>query len=57
VLARGAAAYAPTPGALVQTVAELVGDSPRREQLAERGARLARPLAAAEIAANVLARL
>ena len=57
MLARGAAAYAPTPDALVQTIAELVADPPRREQLAERGARLARPTAAGEIAANVLQRL
>ncbi len=57
VLAHGAAAYAPRPEALVETVFELVGDAPRREQLAEHGARLARPAAAAEIAANVLGRL
>ncbi len=57
LLARGAVAYAPTPEALVEMVAQLAADAPRREQLAEHGARLARPSAAADIAANVLARL
>lgn len=57
VLARGAASYAPTPDALVQTVAELAADGPRREHLAERGARLARPTAALEIATKILERL
>jgi UDP-N-acetylglucosamine:LPS N-acetylglucosamine transferase len=38
-------------------VAELFQDSARRAALAERGARLARPHAAQDIARNLLARL
>jgi UDP-N-acetylglucosamine:LPS N-acetylglucosamine transferase len=57
VLGRGAAEYAPAPTALVATLARLIGDRARREALSRCGAELARPRAAADIAANVLARL
>ncbi len=57
VLKRGAAAYASTPGELVDTVAELTADAPSRLELGACGARLARPTAAHEIAANILSRL
>ena len=57
VLKHGAAAYAATPLELVQIVAALAADPARRQQLAACGARLARPSAARDIAANVLARL
>jgi UDP-N-acetylglucosamine:LPS N-acetylglucosamine transferase len=54
--AHGAVAYAPTPERLVQLVHQLATDPARRAQLAERGASLARPDAARQIAANILAR-
>jgi UDP-N-acetylglucosamine:LPS N-acetylglucosamine transferase len=57
VLQHGAAAYAPTPRALVQTIGELLSERDRRERLAQCGARLARPDAARDIAANILERL
>jgi processive 1,2-diacylglycerol beta-glucosyltransferase len=56
-LQHGAAAYAPTPTRLVDTIAELAAQPTRRRQLAECGARLARPSAAHDIAANILGRL
>jgi processive 1,2-diacylglycerol beta-glucosyltransferase len=57
VLRSGAAAYAPTPTGLVETVARLLVEPASRQRLAECGARLARPNAARDIAANVLSRL
>lgn len=57
VLGRGAVAYAPSPPKLVDILRELRVDSGRRALLAECGARLARPLAAKRIAANVVQRL
>jgi UDP-N-acetylglucosamine:LPS N-acetylglucosamine transferase len=57
VLQHGAAAYAPTPVALVETVAGLAAHPERRQQLAECGSRLARPQAARDIAASILGRL
>jgi len=57
VLEHGAALYAPTPNDLVQIIAGLAADPARRQQLARCGARLARPHAARDIAANVLSRL
>jgi UDP-N-acetylglucosamine:LPS N-acetylglucosamine transferase len=57
VLAHGAVVYAPTGALLVQSVKELANDPTWRAKLAERGAALARPDAARQIAANVLRRL
>jgi UDP-N-acetylglucosamine:LPS N-acetylglucosamine transferase len=57
VLAQRAVAYAATPRRLVRTVKELVTDADERARLATCGARLARPEAARQIAANVLRRL
>jgi UDP-N-acetylglucosamine:LPS N-acetylglucosamine transferase len=57
VLQHGAVAYAPTPTGLVETVAKLAAHPERRRRLAECGARLARPYAARDIAANILGRL
>jgi UDP-N-acetylglucosamine:LPS N-acetylglucosamine transferase len=57
MLDHGAAVYAPMPSALVQTITALAADPARRQQLAACGARLARPNAARDIAANVLSRL
>jgi UDP-N-acetylglucosamine:LPS N-acetylglucosamine transferase len=57
MLKHGAAAYASTPGELVETIAELAADSAGRLELGFNGARLARPNAARDIAANVLSRL
>jgi 1,2-diacylglycerol 3-beta-galactosyltransferase len=57
VLAQGGVAYAPTPAALVRTVEALIADAARRDALAACGARLARPNATQEIAANLLRRL
>jgi UDP-N-acetylglucosamine:LPS N-acetylglucosamine transferase len=57
VLRHGAAAYAPSPRALVETVTALAREPRQRQQLAQSGARLARPDAAAQIAENVLRRL
>jgi 1,2-diacylglycerol 3-beta-galactosyltransferase len=57
VLRHGAAAHAGSPVALVATIASLVADANRREELAECGKRLARPEAAQQIAANLLARV
>jgi UDP-N-acetylglucosamine:LPS N-acetylglucosamine transferase len=54
---QGAVSFASSPAALVRTVGELVADAAGRKALARRGARLARPLAARHIAANVLRRL
>jgi UDP-N-acetylglucosamine:LPS N-acetylglucosamine transferase len=57
MLEHGAAAYVTTPGSLVQTIAMLAAEPVRRQQLAACGARLARPNAARDIAANILGRL
>jgi UDP-N-acetylglucosamine:LPS N-acetylglucosamine transferase len=57
VLGHGAVAYAPSPAKLVDVVRQLMLDAQRRAVLAECGARLARPTAAQQISANVLARL
>jgi UDP-N-acetylglucosamine:LPS N-acetylglucosamine transferase len=57
MLGRGAVAYVRSPLELVATVRDLVGDSRRRAELAHCGARLARPDAAAHIAAGLLARV
>jgi UDP-N-acetylglucosamine:LPS N-acetylglucosamine transferase len=57
VLEHGAVAYAPQPRALVRVISELAADPARRELLAERGARVARPDAARQIAQQTLARL
>jgi UDP-N-acetylglucosamine:LPS N-acetylglucosamine transferase len=56
VLERGAAMYAADNQALVRAVSELISDPAGRQALADRGARLARPDAAREIAHNILAR-
>jgi UDP-N-acetylglucosamine:LPS N-acetylglucosamine transferase len=56
VLRQGAVEYAPTSRRLVQIVAALAGDPQRRQTLAERGARLARPKAARQIVEHVLER-
>ena len=53
----GAVDYAPTPSALVRSVQRLARDSALRARLAACGAQLARPLAARQIAQNVLERL
>jgi UDP-N-acetylglucosamine:LPS N-acetylglucosamine transferase len=52
-----AAAYAPSPVALAETVTALFRDRPARNALAACGAALARPEAAPNIAADLLARL
>ena len=57
VLEHGAVMYAPDHQALVRAVSELYADAGRRQELAARGARLARPDAARQIAHNILARL
>jgi UDP-N-acetylglucosamine:LPS N-acetylglucosamine transferase len=57
VLQCGAVAYAPRPQALVRLITELSADPAGREELAQRGARLARPDAGGVIVRNVLARL
>jgi UDP-N-acetylglucosamine:LPS N-acetylglucosamine transferase len=57
VLEHRAVAYADSPAALVDTVADLMRDGDRRRQLAQCGARLARPQAARQIASNLLARV
>ena len=57
VLQRQAVAYAPGPADLSRLVAELYDDPQRRAGLAERGARLARPLAASQIARRLLKRV
>jgi len=57
VLGQNAVAYAPSPARLVEVVWNLRTNSQHREELAECGARLARPVAAQQIAANVLRRL
>ena len=57
VLRAGAALYAPDPEALTRIVSDLCGDPALRTGLADRGARLARPDAARQIARNVVARL
>ncbi|MDQ3809009.1 MAG: glycosyltransferase [Chloroflexota bacterium] len=56
-LRHGAVMYARTPAALARVVADLFSDPVRRDQLAQAAYRLARPDAAARIAARVLARL
>ncbi len=53
----GAAEHSSNPRELVRIVSGLATDPVRRARLAESGARLARPHAAAQIAANILARL
>ena len=53
---RDAVAYAPDPDALARVIAELFADRGRRVDLARRGARLARPHAARDIAAAVRGR-
>ncbi|MBV9595731.1 MAG: glycosyltransferase [Chloroflexi bacterium] len=57
VVERGAALFAATPEALERTIATLAREPARRNQLAARGASLARPNAARDIAANILSRL
>jgi UDP-N-acetylglucosamine:LPS N-acetylglucosamine transferase len=57
VLGHRAVAYAPSRARLVDAVRNLRTNSQYRADLAECGERLARPLAAQEIAANVLNRL
>jgi UDP-N-acetylglucosamine:LPS N-acetylglucosamine transferase len=57
VLSHQAVEYAAQPEAMASIVASLYADPTRRAQLAERGAQLARPEAAARIARNVLERL
>ncbi len=57
VLERGGVMYAPDHQALVRAISELYADASRRQELAARGARLARPDAARQIAQNILARL
>jgi processive 1,2-diacylglycerol beta-glucosyltransferase len=57
VLKRGAVVFAPDARALVRVVETLCLDPVRRAELATRGARLARPQAARQIALNVIARL
>jgi UDP-N-acetylglucosamine:LPS N-acetylglucosamine transferase len=56
VVQQGAAVFAPRPGDLVHTIAGLAADPINRQRLADCGARLARPNAAREIAANILSR-
>lgn len=56
VLRQGAVEFAPNPSALVEIVARLERDPEHRTSLAERGARLGRPDAAKQIAANILQR-
>ena len=48
--------FAPDPGTLASLVQGLLQDQPRRLALAERGARLARPLASQDIARGLLER-
>ena len=57
VLQRQAVEYAPNAPELTRLIAELYDDPARRSDLAERGARLARPAAARQIARDLLARL
>jgi processive 1,2-diacylglycerol beta-glucosyltransferase len=57
VLRERAADYAPTPARLGGAISELFRDQVRRDAQAERGARLARPYAAPDIARNLLARM
>lgn len=57
VLRHNAVEFAATPEALAEVVVALHADPARRAQLAECGARLARPDAAERIARNVLQRL
>jgi UDP-N-acetylglucosamine:LPS N-acetylglucosamine transferase len=56
-LNEGAVVHAKSPAVLRRTVLELYGNPAERERLAARARRLAKPNAAAEIAANVLRRL
>jgi UDP-N-acetylglucosamine:LPS N-acetylglucosamine transferase len=53
----GAVELAHGPRDVAQVVGELIEQPARREALAARGARLARPHAASEIAANLVRRL
>jgi hypothetical protein len=57
VVEHGAAAYSSTPLELVATIGALAAEPTRRLRLGACGARLARPYAARDIAANILARL
>ena len=57
VLGCRAALYAPDPEALVRIVSDLRASPDMRAALAERGARLARPDAARQIARNIVSRL
>jgi UDP-N-acetylglucosamine:LPS N-acetylglucosamine transferase len=57
VLEHGAVEFAHGPRHLAQIVGDLIEQPARREALAARGARLARPHAAREIAANLVRRL
>ena len=57
VLSQNAVVYAPSARALKQVIDGLYADPARRRMLALRGAQLARPHAAEEIATAVLARL
>ena len=56
VLAQRAVVYAPDPDALARIAQEMVRDPASRAALAERGARLARPLASQEIVRGLLER-
>ncbi|MBV9579954.1 MAG: glycosyltransferase [Chloroflexi bacterium] len=56
VVKRQAAVYAATPEDLVRITTTMAADLAQRQRLAACGARLARPMAARDIAANVLAR-
>jgi UDP-N-acetylglucosamine:LPS N-acetylglucosamine transferase len=56
-LLHDAVVHARDPAELVRLVGELASDPARRQALAKRGSRLARPAAAETIARNVLARL
>jgi UDP-N-acetylglucosamine:LPS N-acetylglucosamine transferase len=56
-LSQEAVGYARSPRALRTLVSKLRNDEERRSALAENGAKLARPHAATEIAANILRRL
>ena len=49
--------YAPDPEALMRVVSELCANAAMRAELAERGAHLARPDAARQIARNIVSRL
>jgi processive 1,2-diacylglycerol beta-glucosyltransferase len=56
MLRQQAVAYAARPSELVSVVSDLMRDQTRRESLARRGHQLARPHAAADIAANMIFR-